>query len=57
MQENKKKVSFDFAIALCFIGAPDIPKILLGDPGWRTWLFSHTHLYRGKIDRFCLRWF
>ena len=22
----KKKVSFDFAIALCSIGAPDIPK-------------------------------
>ena len=23
---SKKKVSFDFAIALCSIGAPDIPK-------------------------------
>ena len=26
MQKSKKKVSFDFAIALCSIGAPDIPK-------------------------------
>ena len=52
-----KKVSFDFAIALCSIGAPDIPKKICsairdGEHGF----LSHAHFYRGKINRFCLKW-
>ena len=30
-------------------------KILLSDPRWRTWLLSHAHFYRGKIDEFRLK--
>ena len=53
----KKKVSFDFAIALCSIGAPDIPKkfcsaIQDGEHGF----LSHAHFYHVKIDKFCLKW-
>ena len=53
-------VKKNFALILQLCCAPLVlqiyQKILLSDPRWRTWFLGRAHFYRGKIDRFCLKW-
>ena len=52
----RKKVCFDFAAVMCSIGAPDIPKNFAKGSEVKNTVFLPPHFYRGKIDRFRLKW-